>query len=413
MNQIKIDLYPAQGRFVGTVKHFAAFVAGIGSGKTWAGAVRGLLASQGMIGKRQALRAPNLGVVTAPTYRMLMDATLRTYQELAGPLWAGFNKAEMRAVLANGSEILFRSTDNPEHLRGPSISWWHGDEAALYTPETYPIMVGRLRQFGQFGYAWLTTTPKGRNFVYKEFAEGRPDHLLVQASSGDNPHLARELLRAWDDLYVGEFAAQELQGQFVAFQGLIYPEFEQRLHTGVRPADAGPFVRVIAGVDWGVANPGIILVAGVDSDGRIWLLHEEYERQRRIEDWVTRAKQLRDDYKIDLFIADPSEPDNIKKFKASGCKTEPADNRVLPGIQSVKARLYRQADGRPRLMIHPSAVWTIAEFEQYAWAKNMHGLRDEPIKANDHCMDALRYLVMEAERAGRASRVVTEATRYM
>jgi hypothetical protein len=36
-----------------------------------------------------------------------------------------------------------------------------------------------------------------------------------------------------------------------------------------------------------------------------------------------------------------------------------------------------------------------SEFEQYQWAKHKDGLKDVPLKAGNHAMDALRYLVMD------------------
>ena len=64
----------------------------------------------------------------------------------------------------------------------------------------------------------------------------------------------------------------------------------------------------------------------------------------------------------------------------------------------MKARLAVAGDGRPRLTVEPHCVNTIAEFESYCWKENREGeYKDEPEKANDHAMDALRYCVMGAE----------------
>jgi phage terminase large subunit len=46
-----------------------------------------------------------------------------------------------------------------------------------------------------------------------------------------------------------------------------------------------------------------------------------------------------------------------------------------------------QGDNRPRLTVDPSCVETINEFESYVWKPE----KDEPVKENDHAMDALRY----------------------
>jgi hypothetical protein len=94
--------YGAQFDFVVSDAQFALAAGGIGSGKSIGGAMRAILAACGQVGN-QRIKTPNLGVVTAPTYPMLKDASLRTFREYAGGLVTEFNKNEMRAVLVNGS----------------------------------------------------------------------------------------------------------------------------------------------------------------------------------------------------------------------------------------------------------------------------------------------------------------------
>lgn len=411
----RLNLHPKQEEYVNSQAHHAAFIGGIGSGKSWAGCVRALLASMGEIGG-QAIPVPNLGVITAPTYPMLRDATLRTWIELADEYIPGFdrgmlNKGEMVARLPNGSEVLFRSTEHPDRLRGPSIAWWFGDEAALYPATVRRIMVGRLRQGGALGYDWVATTPRGRNWVWQTYArQRRQDYLLVTATSAENVFLDRDIIEMWEAEYSGDFARQELLGEFVAFEGLIYADFEPGRHvTRTRPET---FARVIAGVDWGFANPGVIIVVGVDYDGRAHVLAEAYERRRRVEEWAEVAAQMRDLWGISGFFCDPSEPDYIKIFRERGLKAEAADNAVLPGIQTVKNALAVRPDGRPGLTISPDCMNLLGEFEQYQWAENRHGIKDEPVKASDHALDALRYAMMAAAAKPRKMTLRTGATKY-
>lgn len=409
----EIELYGPQWDFMLAPEHYLAFVGGVGSGKTVAGCARGLAAALGSVGEAK-IRTPNLGVITAPTYPMLRDATLRVFLEMAAPFIADYNKSEMRVTLRNGSEIIFRSTDNAERLRGPSVSWWYGDEAALYSAKTWQIMLGRLRQYGQHGYAWLTTTPKGRNWVWQKFVQaGRAGYRLVKASTLLNPYLHPEFIAGLVEEYAGDFAAQELHGEFVAFEGLIYAEFDRTIHMSQRRPES--FKTVVAGVDWGYQSPGVILIAGVDEDGRKWGLHEEYRRQRQIDEWADVAKELRDVYGVERFFCDPSEPKYIDKFVERGCKAEAADNSVLPGIQLVKRELIKRTDGLPRLIIPPGWVWAASEFEQYQWQENRRdgGFADSPLKVNDHAMDALRYLIMGVDGKKRRSDVTVSGRRVV
>lgn len=387
-----IDLYGNQYHFAVSNTRFTALIGGIGSGKSVGGAVRALTASQGIIGGTR-IKTPHVGVVTAPTYPMLRDSTLRTFFELADTLITDYNRSEQRAMLSNGTEILFRSADKPDRLRGPNVSWWWGDEAAYYHKDVWRVMIGRLRQHGQLGYAWLTTTPKGRNWLYQEFASRpRADYHIFKLRTAENPFIAPEYYLTLKEAYTGDFAAQELDGNFVAFAGLVYPEFSQDAH--VVSDMPSTFAYHVAGVDWGFVHPGVINVYGVDGDGRMWLRHEEVARKRRIEEWADAARQLNETYGIRTFYCDTSEPTYIDAFVNAGVNAVGATKDVLPGIQAVRARLVVRGDGRPRLLYGAWCRHNVTEKEQYQWAENRDGYKDAPKKVNDDACDAERYAVM-------------------
>lgn len=382
----RVQLYRQQHAFVMAREHHIAMIGGIGSGKSIAGNIRVLLAAMGAL---DFIPAPNLGVVTAPTYKMLDDATFRSFKEVAGAFLVDYNESKGLARMANGSEVIFRSTQDPETLRGPSISYWHGDEAALSPAEVWAIMLGRLRQARQQGYAWLTTTPKGKQWIYKVFAQtfaDDPDYRIFHARTHDNPFASREWIAALEANYSREFARQELYGEFVGWEGLIYPEFDRARH--VITAFPSGYDQVLAGVDWGFNHAGVIQVFGV-RDGVAYHLHEEYATKRGIDDWAQIALQLRNAFHIETFYCDPSEPDYIAKFRELGCKAVAANNTVSTGIQTVKRRLNSAT-----LLHYSGAVHTFAEYESYQWARKGNETTEQPLKANDHALDALRYALM-------------------
>ena len=374
----RIELYPHQHDFVACGDRFAAFIAGIGSGKSYAGAVKMLY---------RASQRPSLSMVTAPTYPMLRDATLRVFFDVAGDAVTDYQKSEMLVTLTNGSEILFRSTDNPDRLRGPSLSNWWGDEAALYDRAVWPVMLGRLREGGRAGHAWLTSTPKGRNWLY----ERQGEMTLFRAHTADNPYLDSGFVASLAATYTGLFARQELEGEFVTFEGLVYEDFDRGKHVVER---GGPWARVILACDEGYTNPAVMLVIGADHDGRLHVLDEFYRRRVLQGDVVAAATRLCHQYRIGEIVVDPSAAGLIAEMRADGLAVQEARNAVFDGIQRVKQALACAGDGRPRLTISPSCANTLAEMESYVWKDGRDGVRDEPEKVNDHAMDALRYGVM-------------------
>lgn len=380
----EIELYATQFAFVNCEVRFSAFIAGIGSGKTFSGAAKGcLLAKPG-----------TLGLVAAPTYPMLRDATLRTYQEILGSKME-LNKAEMLGRLANGAEILFRSADNPDRLRGPNIHWAHLDEGALCPTGTWEVIIGRLRAGGGAGPCFITSTPKGRNWLYERASEMR----IFRAHTRDNPYLSAEFVGSLEESYTGKYAAQELAGEFVAFEGLVYDEFSRETHVSTR---TGPWSRVVIGVDEGYTNPAVLLVIGEDNDGRLHVFDEFYKRRALQGDVVTACKDFVVKYKAKTVVVDPSAAGLIAEMRSAGIPADSANNAVSDGIQAVKGRLATAGDGRPRLTFAPSCVNTLAELESYAWRETHGTVRDEPEKVNDHAMDALRYAVMRCASKSRA-----------
>ena len=154
-------------------------------------------------------------MVLAPTYPMLRDATLRTFLDLAhrGNILRSFNRAEMRATLGGNRTVLFRSADNPDRLRGPNLGWFWMDEAAMCTAEVWLIMLGRLRE--EPGIAWGTTTPRGKDWVYKTFVDTEDSDYHHVRGQQSHQHVLRLLCPVPERAYDSEFAKQEIEGEFL------------------------------------------------------------------------------------------------------------------------------------------------------------------------------------------------------
>jgi phage terminase large subunit len=112
---------------------------------------------------------------------------------------------------------------------------------------------------------------------------------------------------------------------------------------------------------------------------------------------------FRDLYRVRTFYVDPSAAGLSAEMRAAGLTVTAANNSVTEGIQAVKARLARAGDGKPRLYVSPECANLLAEFESYVWRDRRGGLRDEPVKENDHSLDSLRYALMGERRASGGS----------
>ena len=81
-----------------------------------------------------------------------------------------------------------------------------------------------------------------------------------------------------------------------------------------------------------------------------------------------------------------SEKNVVELFYDNKILVNPKVNKDLySGISVVKSYL-KTADGRNRLFIFKNCVNLIRELKSYWW-----GDGDNPIKADDHCLDEMRY----------------------
>ena len=396
----RIHLLEKQDAFVFSEAKFTSFVAGLGSGKTYAGCVKAIL----------KCRQGGCGMVVAPTFPMLRDVTQTTFFHLLaqGGWLAGrdydFNKTEGVMDWA-GSRILFRSADAPDRLRGVNLNWAYLDEAALMAEDVWKIILGRLRS-GNRPQAWITTTPAGFNWVYQYWIEkGDKNYKLIHASTRENTYLPEEYLEDLESNYSGEFARQEIDGEFVAFEGLVYPEFSRNRHVyqPISLPDSWPRVR---GIDYGYTNPFVCLWGALDPDGRLYIYHEHYQRKTLLRDHVAAINGRGENFQ--WTVSDHDAQDNAE-LRAEGIQTRNAQKDVIVGIQKVKARLKVQGDGHPRLYVSERCVNTIKEFSMYRWSESKAGKneKEEPVKEFDHTQDVIRYLCMELDnrRAGKVSDV--------
>ena len=184
------------------------FVGGIGSGKTWAGAI-------------EVIRQPagTRVMVVAPTYRVLKDATLPAFMEAAQPFVSSHRRAELTTTLINGTEILWRTATEPDRLRGPNLgAIWIDEAAMIRSAEAFEILVGRLRL--NPGRLWATTTPKGFNWLHDLAQDSAVS--VFHASTKDNTALPPDFYNFVEGRYTTELAQQELEGKFVDLSGGLF-----------------------------------------------------------------------------------------------------------------------------------------------------------------------------------------------
>jgi phage terminase large subunit len=350
-----IVLHPRQHDFYTCPDKIAAYIGGIRSGKSFAGVLWAI---------EQASKPGAVVLIVAPTYPMLRDVDWVEACKFLGD-YARITKAEMAIDIPGGGRLLFRSADAPDRIRGISANAALIDEAGYCPADTYDIVMGRLS--GQPGQLRIVTTPKGRNWLYNRQSE----MTIFRSTTFENTALPAELY-----------------GEFVAFEGLVYPQFQRDVH--VKHID-NYSVYHIFGNDEGYTNPSVILDVGIDADGRAHVYREWYRRGQLQDSVVVANRTWYDETHPRSITVDASAAGLIAALRDAGLPARPHKGRVQDGIAKVQNMLAIAGDDRPRMTVAPSCINTIAEFESYIWKDG----RDEPEKQNDHAMDALRYIVDE------------------
>ncbi len=173
--RIEYSPLASQARFHQSTARFKGFSGPIGSGKSQA------LCQEAI--KLAYLNPGRLGLLGAPTYPMLRDATQATLFEILDKNRIPYehNKAENMLVLKDTrSRILFRPVEEFERLRGTNLAWFGLDELTYTQEEAWLRLEGRLRDpraARLCGFAvW---TPKGFDWVYRRFVRAAGGRLRV------------------------------------------------------------------------------------------------------------------------------------------------------------------------------------------------------------------------------------------
>ena len=169
-------------------------------------------------------------------------------------------------------------------------------------------------------------------------------------------------------------------GKWGKLTDIVYPNYDTVI-------DRDQFDCYSFGADFGYNNPSAFLLLGW-YDNEVYVLDEVYETKLTNQELIDECKEMLFKNKLlpehlSTGYGDKAEPDRIKEFNQAGIP-------MIGGIKDVNAKITTTK--QTRIHIHPQCVNTIKEIKGYKYRKNHDGITlDEPIKTNDHAMDALGY----------------------
>lgn len=461
------------------------FAGGYANGKTTALAVKGY---------RLAADYPgSTGLLARSTYPKLNGTLRRVFFKWCPPedIKKMPTKDENTVILKNGSIIDFRyisqrgkqqaDGQGTSNLLSATYDWIGVDqiEDPEITQKDFLDLIGRLR--GDTPYRpedysdptmpdtgprmMMVTCNPTANWVFKELvnpvlkykATGvKTDNLPVDPISGEcivdlfegstytnAANLAPDYIRTLEAMYRGQMRKRFLKGEWAAFEGLIYPEYDAKTH-GISREDAiihlldcvrrHVAIKFLEAYDFGQSNPTCYMFAFVDDWGRVIVLDGFYEpdciytkHRPMIENIRTKYLALINEVRVgmrpshDIKIEDPINADPaIYKHKVidgrhdtghtvsdlltmEGLKLRPANNDIVSGIAKVSAYIAPKdgvphLDGArpigPLLYVCEELAWFDAEIVNYYWRRDTGGrFTDMPQEHTDHAMDTTKYLL--------------------
>lgn len=380
-------LHEAQKQIARSLSRFRVINAGRRFGKT-------VLAVEEM--KGLALARESKIAYIAPTYGQARDICWEILKREMLPITKKVNESrlELEVMTKEGksSFISLRGWESVETMRGQSYDLLILDEVASmrnfltgWNEVLSPTLVDRK------GQAMFISTPKGFNHFYDLFNMPDKDknYESFHFTTYDNPNIPVEEIEREKLSKPENTFAQEYLADFRKQEGLVYKEFDRALHV----YDGEPTRAItehLAGVDFGFTNPCAVIPGEFDSDGHYWIPSEWYKKERTEEQIAEYIKGCA----FNDVYPDPENPSAIEVLNRKGVNVQEVvkgKGSVQSGINAVR-NLFKQN----RIHIHKDCVNLIWELETYAYKEKKPDSNEpeEPIKENDHALDALRYMIM-------------------
>lgn len=404
---IRYKPLPSQQRFHASEARYKGFSGPIGSGKSQA------LCHEAI--KLAYLNPGRVGLIAAPTYSMLRDATQMALLEALGDHSIPYvhNKAYGTITFEDTrSVVLLRSLDNYERLRGTNLAWFGVDELTYAKEEAWTRLEGRLREprakvMCGFG-VW---TPRGFDWVYERFVkDGGGDCEVIFARPAENEYLLSQAPGFYERLkssYDERFYRQEVLGEYLNIcQDRVYHTFDRGVHLKAVPVtQAEPLLWAL---DFNV-DPMCSIVAQIRG-GHVYVLDEIVLRrattraacEELLARYGTYGGTLRiygDASGAHMQTSGMTDYQMIRKA-LSGAWRGPVEQRVPPSNPPVAERValtngkLMPATGEPGLFINARCKELIRDLEEVVYREGS-GIVDKRDPMRTHLSDALGYLLWQ------------------
>jgi len=399
---------PSQRRFHNSTARFKGFSGPIGSGKSQALCQEAIRLSY--------LNPGRQGLIGAPTYPMLRDATLTSFLEVVrtNRIPHELNKSELILVMKDtGSRIYFRAVDDFERLRGTNLAWFGLDELTYTAEESWLRLEGRLRDpLAKRLCGFAVWTPKGFDWVYRRFIRNLVDgYEVVLAKAFENRHVLDKVPDFYDRLkasYDAKFFEQEVLGEYLNVQaGMVYHAFKRARNA--KEVQLDTMLPLFWALDFNV-DPMSSIVAQKDGD-EVRVLDEivlsRASTHQACEEFMTRYPDHRAGIVIygdasgqRLQTAGTTDYQMIREYFRRTVYGSPkfrvpsSNPSVRERIALVNSKLF-SASEEVQLLVDPRCKGLVMDFEEVTFKPESSVIDKDKDSQRTHLSDALGYLLWQ------------------
>jgi phage terminase large subunit len=274
---------------------------------------------------------------------------------------------------STGSYIEFFGADDSQKVRGPGRDILYINEANLLNKATALQLFLRTREV-----IFIDFNPADEfSWVY-EVADKTGNKLIISTYLNNLANLTKEQIAEIEGLQDTDENLWKVFG--LGLRGTSSETIYTHWKLVDEMPDRGERIR---GQDFGFNVPSALVDVEL-FEGGVYVDELLYETKLTTNDLIERYHGLGLTKGIQTYC-DAAEPKTIEEICRAGYNALSADKDVTEGIRKVKSM---------PLYITKRSANIIKEIKSYKWKTDKDGkVLDEPVKFNDHLMDAIRYAI--------------------
>lgn len=371
------DLHPAQREVMLSSARFKVLACGRRWGKTRLGAVA--CVAEALQGRRAWWVAPTYPMASIG-WRLLKSLA----QQIPG---VQVREADRHIMLPTGGEIVAKSADRPDALRGEGLDFVVLDECAFIREEAW-IAALRPALTDRQGRAMFISTPKGRNWFWRlwQQAHGKNGWAAWNYPTSANPHIRHEEIESARATLPDRVFRQEFLAEFVDDAGEVFRRvMEAATAQEQKQAVAGH--EYVFGVDWG-KHDDFTVIAVLDVTEKALVALDRFNQV----DYALQTRRLRALYERfgpRIIVAERNamgEP-LVEQLQREGLPVQPFLTTAASKASAIEALALALERGELRILPDPTLVGELQAFEAQRLPSGLtrygapHGLHDDCVMA--------------------------------